>query len=78
MTRYKQFTAPTARVQRAPSAKYADCPPLLLRAGKQHNIPIFLVGHVTKEGSIAGPKVLEHMVDVVLHDWRASAFMPIG
>ncbi len=43
-----------------------DCAAMLLRAGKQHNIPIFLVGHVTKEGSLAGPKVLEHMVDVVL------------
>ena len=43
-----------------------DCAATLLRTGKQHNIPIFLVGHVTKEGSIAGPKVLEHMVDVVL------------
>ncbi|MEZ4860841.1 MAG: DNA repair protein RadA [Caldilineaceae bacterium] len=43
-----------------------DCAASLLRAGKQHNIPIFLVGHVTKEGTIAGPKVLEHMVDVVL------------
>ncbi len=43
-----------------------DCAATLLRLGKQHNIPIFLVGHVTKEGSIAGPKVLEHMVDVVL------------
>jgi DNA repair protein RadA/Sms len=38
----------------------------LLRVGKQANIPIFLVGHVTKEGTIAGPRVLEHMVDVVL------------
>ncbi|HXF64295.1 MAG TPA: DNA repair protein RadA [Caldilineaceae bacterium] len=43
-----------------------DCAALLLRVGKQHNIPIFLVGHVTKEGSLAGPRVLEHMVDVVL------------
>jgi DNA repair protein RadA/Sms len=43
-----------------------DCASVLLRAGKQLDIPIFLVGHVTKEGSIAGPKVLEHMVDVVL------------
>ncbi len=43
-----------------------DCAATLLRLGKQHNIPVFLVGHVTKEGSIAGPKVLEHMVDVVL------------
>ena len=43
-----------------------DCAATLLRTGKQHNIPIFLVGHVTKDGSIAGPKILEHMVDVVL------------
>jgi DNA repair protein RadA/Sms len=34
---------------------------------KEKNIPLILVGHVTKEGSIAGPKVLEHMVDVVLY-----------
>jgi DNA repair protein RadA/Sms len=43
-----------------------DCAALLLRVGKQINVPIFLVGHVTKEGSIAGPRVLEHMVDAVL------------
>jgi DNA repair protein RadA/Sms len=43
-----------------------DCAAALLRVGKQWDVPIFLVGHVTKEGSIAGPKVLEHMVDVVL------------
>ena len=43
-----------------------DCAAALLRAGKAQNIPIFLVGHVTKEGNIAGPRVLEHMVDAVL------------
>jgi DNA repair protein RadA/Sms len=43
-----------------------DCAALLLRVAKQQNVPIFLVGHVTKEGSLAGPRVLEHMVDVVL------------
>jgi DNA repair protein RadA/Sms len=43
-----------------------DCAAALLRVGKQWDIPIFLVGHVTKEGTIAGPRVLEHMVDVVL------------
>ena len=43
-----------------------DSAALLLRAAKKHNIPLFLVGHVTKEGSIAGPRVLEHMVDAVL------------
>jgi len=39
---------------------------LLLRLAKTRAIPIFLVGHVTKEGVIAGPKVIEHMVDTVL------------
>ena len=38
----------------------------LQRLAKILHIPIFLVGHVTKEGTIAGPKILEHMVDVVL------------
>ena len=39
---------------------------LFMRVAKQKNIPVFLVGHVTKEGVIAGPKVVEHMVDTVL------------
>ena len=39
----------------------------LLALAKQQGIPVFLVGHVTKEGSIAGPRVLEHMVDTVLY-----------
>lgn len=40
---------------------------VLMRCAKSNEIPIFLVGHVTKEGNIAGPKVLEHTVDVVLY-----------
>ena len=39
---------------------------LLLRFAKETGIPIILIGHITKEGSIAGPKILEHIVDVVL------------
>jgi DNA repair protein RadA/Sms len=39
----------------------------LLRAAKETGTPIFLVGHVTKEGAIAGPRVLEHIVDAVLY-----------
>jgi DNA repair protein RadA/Sms len=39
----------------------------LLNVAKQRNLPVFLIGHVTKDGSIAGPKVLEHIVDVVLY-----------
>lgn len=40
---------------------------VLLRLAKDLNIPIFIVGHVTKEGTVAGPRVLEHMVDTVLY-----------
>jgi DNA repair protein RadA/Sms len=39
----------------------------LVRFAKQQNIALFLIGHVTKEGAIAGPRVLEHMVDTVLY-----------
>lgn len=39
---------------------------LLLRLAKTQGMPIFLIGHVTKEGAIAGPRVIEHMVDTVL------------
>ena len=39
----------------------------LLALAKRENIPVFLVGHVTKDGSLAGPRVLEHMVDTVLY-----------
>ncbi|MGM0472315.1 MAG: DNA repair protein RadA [Bacillota bacterium] len=44
-----------------------ECTSRLMRLAKSEDIPIFIVGHVTKEGSIAGPKILEHMVDVVLY-----------
>lgn len=39
----------------------------LIRVAKESGIPVFLVGHVTKEGAIAGPKILEHLVDTVLY-----------
>lgn len=39
----------------------------LMRFGKERNIATFIIGHITKEGSIAGPRVLEHMVDTVLY-----------
>jgi DNA repair protein RadA/Sms len=44
-----------------------ECALELMNLAKQKNIPVFLIGHVTKEGHLAGPKVLEHMVDVLLH-----------
>lgn len=44
-----------------------ECAAQLLRMAKSQGVPVFLVGHVTKEGNIAGPRVLEHMVDTVLY-----------
>ncbi len=44
-----------------------ECTNLLLRTGKSLGIPIFIVGHVNKGGDIAGPKVMEHIVDTVLY-----------
>ena len=44
-----------------------ECVNNLMRIGKSKDIPIFIVAHVTKQGELAGPRVLEHMVDTVLH-----------
>ena len=56
-------------IQSAPGSvtQIRECTGHLLICAKNRNIPIFLVGHVTKEGVIAGPRVLEHMVDTVLY-----------
>jgi len=43
-----------------------ECAAQLLRLSKESQIPVLLIGHITKDGSIAGPKVLEHIVDTVL------------
>ena len=43
-----------------------ECTARLISYAKGHNVPVVLVGHVTKDGEMAGPKVLEHMVDAVL------------
>ena len=48
-------------------AQVRDCSQLLVNMAKSLEIPVFIVGHVNKDGGIAGPKVLEHMVDVVLY-----------
>ena len=44
-----------------------ECTAEFIKFAKETHVPVFLVGHITKEGQIAGPKILEHMVDVVLH-----------
>ena len=59
----------TDSLQSAPGSvsQIRESTALLVRLAKQYNIAIFLVGHVTKEGQLAGPRVLEHMVDTVLY-----------
>ena len=44
-----------------------ECSNMLMRTAKSEEIPIFIVGHVNKDGAIAGPKVMEHIVDAVLY-----------
>jgi DNA repair protein RadA/Sms len=48
-------------------AQVRECTQLLMRWAKATGVSVFLAGHVTKDGNIAGPRVLEHMVDVVLY-----------
>lgn len=48
-------------------AQVKDCTMTLMRLAKGENLTVFVIGHINKEGSIAGPKVLEHMVDCVLY-----------
>jgi DNA repair protein RadA/Sms len=61
-------TLRTERVESAPGsvAQVRECAALLAATAKTHGTALVLVGHVTKEGTLAGPRVLEHLVDVVL------------
>lgn len=52
-----------------------ECAASLLRYAKETGVPVILIGHITKEGSIAGPKVLEHIVDAVLQFEGDSQYM---
>jgi len=60
----------TEQLQSAPGgvSQVRESAALLVRYAKQSGTAIFLVGHVTKEGALAGPRVLEHMVDTVLYE----------
>ena len=48
-------------------AQIRDCTAVLVRLAKSENISVMIIGHVTKEGNLAGPRILEHMVDVVFY-----------
>ncbi|MGH1334164.1 MAG: DNA repair protein RadA, partial [Exiguobacterium indicum] len=56
-------------IQSAPGSvtQVRECTAMLMKIAKSRGIAIFIVGHVTKQGSIAGPRLLEHMVDAVLY-----------
>lgn len=61
-------TLQTETVDSSPGSitQIRECATALLAYAKDNGVPILLIGHITKEGSIAGPKVLEHIVDCVL------------
>ncbi len=61
-------TMATQDIEAAPGSisQIRECAALLLKFAKETNIPVIIIGHITKEGTIAGPKILEHMVDTVL------------
>ncbi len=61
-------TMSTPHLDSAPGgiAQVRECAAEFLRFAKETNIPVFLIGHINKEGEIAGPKLLEHIVDCVL------------
>lgn len=61
-------TLHSAHVESTPGSvsQVRECTAELLRFAKETSTPVFLIGHITKDGMIAGPKILEHMVDTVL------------
>ncbi len=61
-------TLHSAHIESTPGSvsQVRECTAELLRFAKETNTPVFLIGHITKDGAIAGPKILEHMVDTVL------------
>lgn len=62
-------TLHTQHIESSPGSvsQIRACTNELIRFAKATNTPVILVGHITKDGSLAGPKILEHMVDTVLH-----------
>lgn len=61
-------TLQSETIESAPGSvsQVRECTLQLMKFAKETHTPVFLIGHITKEGSLAGPKVLEHMVDTVL------------
>ena len=61
-------TLHSAHIESSPGSvsQIRECAGEIMRYAKESGTPVFLIGHITKDGSLAGPKVLEHMVDTVL------------
>ncbi|MGQ1911394.1 DNA repair protein RadA [Marinifilum sp. RC60d5] len=61
-------TLATERIEAGPGSvsQIRECTAQLLQFAKQSAVPVLLIGHITKDGNLAGPKILEHMVDTVL------------
>jgi DNA repair protein RadA/Sms len=61
-------TMATETVESSPGSvtQIRECAAMLLKYAKESNTPVIVIGHINKEGTIAGPKILEHMVDTVL------------
>ena len=61
-------TLHSAHIESTPGSvsQVRECTAELMRFAKETSTPVFLIGHITKDGAIAGPKILEHMVDTVL------------
>ncbi|RPI41491.1 MAG: DNA repair protein RadA, partial [Bacteroidetes bacterium] len=61
-------TLSSGEIESAPGtvSQVRECAVHLLRVAKELHLPVILIGHITKDGSLAGPKVLEHIVDTVL------------
>src|SRR5690606_8044136 len=60
------LTSPDIESTAGSVSQVRECAARLLKYAKETHTPVLLIGHITKDGSIAGPKVLEHIVDVVL------------
>ena len=70
-------TLSTAHIESSPGtvSQIRECTNGILKYTKERQIPVILIGHITKEGSLAGPKVLEHMVDTVLQFEGENQYM---
>ena len=70
-------TVSTESIESSPGSvgQIRECTNGILKYAKENMVPVILIGHITKEGSLAGPKVLEHIVDTVLQFEGENQYM---